>query len=207
MTCSPPDCDNNPYYGKSPEVAGSQDRASAKTSIGESGSAQYRARKTGARIHDNAPTSWRDYLPYESVGRGGKRLAVVLDRGGVDAAGGGGRGGQKRGVACIVGASPLNFFCPIDAQHSYMVGVMGDVVEFDRDRMRRSEVGSVGPVLSALMDLVMDIEDGVVSPDVVYVAMVSDGGPERYPFVSAGGSSLEVCGLLAKHLQMAGGKL
>jgi hypothetical protein len=61
-------------------------------------------------------------------------------------------------------------------------------------------------VADCLRAVLADIEQGRRSPTILYVAMVEPGDedePDNYPYRCAGGSALEIAGLLGVHHALA----
>lgn len=79
---------------------------------------------------------------------------------------------------------------------------MSDVVSLGERRAERGNDARLWTPAEAARALLRDIESGAIAPRAIYVAMV-ESGPRgsSYPYITAGASNLEVCGLLAQHLQ------
>ena len=81
-------------------------------------------------------------------------------------------------------------------------GMSDNIVNLGDIRAGRSAYGRDWTPLELLRKLVKDIEDGVRTPDRIYVAMTEklDDDSTYYPYFSAGMNSIECVGLLAQHL-------
>lgn len=69
------------------------------------------------------------------------------------------------------------------------------------ERMHRSGDCREWKPLDALKELIRDIEDGTINPDMLYICMREVKEDSAYfPFVVAGVTEIECLGLLYKHL-------
>lgn len=71
-------------------------------------------------------------------------------------------------------------------------------------RARKSDDCRVWTPLEALRELIAQIESGEANVDMVYVACYGDNpkGGVDYVYKAAGGTKIELLGLLARHLHM-----
>lgn len=81
-------------------------------------------------------------------------------------------------------------------------GMSDNIVNLGDIRAKKNADGRDWTPLELLRKLVKDIEDGVRTPDRIYVAMTEklDDDSTYYPYFSAGMNSIECVGLLADHL-------
>lgn len=76
------------------------------------------------------------------------------------------------------------------------------VVSLDEQRAVKADDARLWTPADALRSVLRDIESGETRPNVVYIAMLQAGQPDKYPFACAGANALTFAGLLAMHMHM-----